>query len=229
MPSIALRTNLFVHFRVSVEFTDKLCGGIPKSADLQRKWLESKISDQSVADGIAAKTVEAMGNEAEEYSHNGFMRGSNGNLVFEGRCIKACLKESSGILRDFMGITAFKNRIAERVFVVESQIDLGKPEPDGTYESIVHAMTRQGPISALKRVDFITRPAFSFHLEVLNEPLISKDSEKKNAKKVEPVEYLSAILPLAMREGMGAERSQGFGRFTVTEFVQVDSLPEIGR
>jgi hypothetical protein len=164
-------------------------------------------------DSLSAETMEAL----KESCWNGFKIDDQG-LYLEGRQVKACLKESANIVKGMLNITALKQRLAERVYVVEETIPLSVKQPSGSYEAMIHAMTAMGPINALKRVDYVERPVIRFTLRVLNEPLMNKDK-----KKLPPMDYLTTILAHAGENGLGADRSQGNGQFDV---IKLELIPE---
>jgi CRISPR/Cas system CSM-associated protein Csm4 (group 5 of RAMP superfamily) len=147
----------------------------------------------------------------KETAWNGFKSDDKG-IYIEGRQVKAMLKESANIVKSKVDMTALKARISERVFVVEDRIHLGTDTPSGVHDSVVHAMTAQGPISALKKSDYVNTPTISFTLKVLDEPLVTKT--KKN--KITPSAYLPLLLNVAAEQGLGADRSQGYGKFSFT-------------
>jgi hypothetical protein len=88
--------------------------------------------------------------------------------------------------------------------------------PDGSEESPVHAMTPQGPISALKRVDYVETPTLTFTIRALKTPLVTKAKDK-----IAPQAYVRTILEYCQDGGLGADRSQGYGKFLVEEFKVV--------
>ena len=145
--------NLFQRFRVELQFVDQLRGGVPKSPNVIDAWLHTRINDEHRVDTLAASTRAAMGvdNLSEEQLAvlkdtvwNGFKFDEKG-VYYEGRCAKAALKEAANVIRNVLGITALKSKVAERFFVEEDRIYLGKKEADGAEEGFVHAMTPQGP------------------------------------------------------------------------------------
>jgi len=67
-------------------------------------------------------------------------------------------------------------------------------------------MTYQGPRSSIKYIDYIEDPRFEFHLKILNDGVI------------QPV-YFMAVLNYGSIHGMGAERSQDWGRYEVVRLI----------
>jgi hypothetical protein len=123
--------------------------------------------------------------------------------------VKAMLKESANICKTLIPINgkqiALRSKLAERVFVVERLIPLfpEREEPDRTVERAIHVMTAQDPRDALKRTDVVDLAELTCTLKVLRDKMIT-------------LEVLRTILAHASDNGLGADRSQGFGRFDYT-------------
>lgn len=211
----------FTIYRVVVQVLNRLEGGVPKNPDMIKSWLETKgISDAD----IAQKTVAAMENPEEvaavmeEAATKGWcgFKQSDGRYYFEARCIKSGFKESANVLKELLGIKNARARLAERVFV------RGREDLEAIYlnvegalpydERVVHAMSRSGPINALKRNDYVEKPQLEFFLRVL------KNSDFDNE------DILRAILFHMASNGLGANRSQGAGQFELVELKKVGEL-----
>ena len=148
---------------------------------------------------------------------NGF-KTVNGNLVYEGRCMKSALKESANIAypgSDFPGKSAFPKQFrkgllaafVERVFVVDEYIPLGVAIPSGTEQRIKHVMTPQGPRSAINVVDYVDKPRLQFTVRVFQDFL--------------PQEVWGRIWQAAEEVGIGADRARSDGRFDLTRWERV--------
>ena len=83
----------------------------------------------------------------------------------------------------------------------EVAILLGVSEPTGIDLSIGHITGPQGPRSTLDYYEFVERPEVSFEVMVLEDRV--------------PTESWPQIWRYAQENGLGAKRSQGFGRFDV--------------
>jgi len=77
-------------------------------------------------------------------------------------------------------------------------------KPDGHVESAIHVMTPRGPRSALKRCDYVQQAHATFEIWVAGEAVTKKDLEQ--------------LLTLGQEIGLGASRSQGYGKFTLERF-----------
>lgn len=213
----------FVAYHVELQVHDKLIGGIPKDPDTIRKWIESRIGQgadlalQQTLDETVAAMTEATG-EAPEFgavldqvtkaveAGNGF-KSIDGQLVYEGRCMKSALKEAANVA--YPG-TRFPGKpeairkglmrmLAETVFVEDQYIGLGVEVPSGTEQRIKHVMTPQGPRSAINVVDYVAKPRLSFTVSVLDDFL--------------PPTAWARVWQCAEEIGIGADRARGDGRF----------------
>jgi hypothetical protein len=126
------------------------------------------------------------------------------------------LKECANIMKGLIPVANAKGvestiplraRLAEHVFVEPRLIPLTpeRREPDDTLEKAIHVMTAQGPRDALKRTDICRKVEVHCTLKVLRaRPMIFSH------------EVLDQILFYGQENGLGADRSQGFGCFTYT-------------
>ena len=231
--------DLWQHFDVEIRLRNRIYGGIPKNPNILEPFIRASTG---LADSILSDVVERTKKETgmdklsesdmdklSEFAWTGF-KGGNGTgeqLYIEGRQIKAMLKEAANVLREIMRITAFKSKIAERVFLHEEKIYLGTENPDGYDEGPIHAMTPQGPISAIKRVDYVIKPVLTFTLRCLLAPIKQDAGERDEKGKVikrnlYPEDYLPLLFEYAQENGLGADRSQEKGKFdaTVTNAVK---------
>lgn len=218
--------NAFTTYHAELVVREKLIGGIPKDPDTIKKWLAARLEmeDRAVlelAEQTAAQMQEEKGERptgdelltavAREFEGGNGFKTINGQLVYEGRCMKACLKEAANVA--YPG-TAFPGKkeafgdgfrkglmraLAERVFVVDDYIGLGVSEPSGTEQRIKHVQTPQGPRSAINVVDYVAKPHLSFTVKVLGDFL--------------PQRAWGAIWQSAEEIGIGADRARSDGRF----------------
>ena len=207
--------TLWNHHRLTFHLDD-IAGGLPTDARLIDAWQQARWSkvakllpeDPQNPEEAAKRTRELLGPEVpEEAGWTTFARDDQQRLCIEGRQIKAALKESANILKTLIKIgdktVPLRARLAERVFVVERLLPLlpERQEPDDTIERAIHVMTAQGPRDALKRTDIVRKAELVCTLKVLNDGMFTHD-------------ILSTLLDHGSENGLGADRSQGFGRFT---------------
>jgi hypothetical protein len=158
---------------------------------------------------------------AEEKNKNVFFRADDGELVIEGRQIKAMLKEAVAIFYAYSGRTAAafgkdvnpygknaKSWLAERVFVAETLVGLGVKEPSGTFLFVGHTSGPQGQVSSMTNLEYVDQPTLTFHIGVL-----------KGLIKPQHWREVWAECELL---GLGAKRSQSWGQFKVMDFSQLD-------
>jgi uncharacterized protein YbaR (Trm112 family) len=185
-----------------------------------------------VAEKVGA-TEEADEEEEEEvkYGWATFPRNEDG-LYYEGRCVRGHLKDCANQVKDVLGrkakmaskgelsqtkdktkayqdpFKALKSKVANKVYVITDVIPVmvdgvQVKEIGGTVQRFVQVMTRQGPRSTIKYVDYLEKPVLTFRLNVLDDGIITDD-------------ILNFIFEYGSVHGMGQERSQGWGRYTFT-------------
>ncbi len=219
-------SSLFSTYHVALQFRGKLLGGIPNDPKIIEGWLRAKagITDQEEIRNAMLRTLVDLGAEvspsmsyeelvkasesvAAMKQTSGFKRDENG-LYIEGRQVKAGIKESVNILfaGERWGVTKKgpKNFTAERVFVNPERIYLGRNEPDGIEMSMVHLNGPQGPRSSLNYSEYVQEVTISFDV------LSTKDEVKE--------EQWPSIWLHFGENGLGATRSQSYGRFDVIKW-----------
>lgn len=152
---------------------------------------------------------------------NGFKVDPERGLYIEGRTVKSMLKECTNIL--FAGQTwlkrdaklktgeanpegAYRGKgprsvVAERVFVNPDKIWLGVTAPTGIDLFIGHTMGPNGPQSNLTYYEYVFQPRVEFDVMV--------------AKDFMTMGQWAELWVHAQENGLGALRSQGFGRFDI--------------
>ena len=230
MTTSIFKTDLFTTYACEIHFRGKLLGGIPKDPHIIEGWLRSKagISDTDEVRLAMLRTLVELGAEvtpdmsydqlvdaskslAAVKNTNGFKRNADG-LYIEDRQIKAAIKEAVNIL--YAGDRWDKTKkgprsfAAERVFIRPPEVALGRTEPDGVELLMVHASTPMGPRSSLSYHEYVNQARLSFEVQVARDQIEH--------------EHWSEIWELCQENGLGACRSQSYGRFDVTRW-------EIGR
>jgi hypothetical protein len=212
-------------------------GGVPKEPKLIEGWLRSKagIEDAEEIRRALLRTLEELGAEvAPEMSYEeleraseklagvkqttGFKRTGQG-LYIEARQIKAAIKEACNIVfewqgsqkaqRDAYGVgKSARSFLAERVFVEPDQLLLGRQEPDGIELFVGHVSGAGGPRSTLGYHEYVSQAEISF------EVLVTKDAI--------PHDWWPQLWTQMEQNAIGALRSQGFGKFDIVEWQQLD-------
>lgn len=202
-----------------------IAGGTPTNPNVAESWLRSKLDspdDQWLYREIAKVMTErgVTGEEALEQINknkhlNGFRKDENG-LFIEGRHLKANLKEASNVAANAGKVTTkgwgnpdnanykkgLKSWFPEHVFVVEDRLYLGVEEPTGIMQRFV--ATRMG--TGIQYEEYVENAKFDF--------TIVTDHEFTD-------DQWAMIWLTAQEIGVGASRSQGYGRYSVTRWDRV--------
>lgn len=237
----------FATYRAVLQFRGKIVGGVPRNPKVIEGWIKKKmgVTDEPELRSMVIRTLQEMGLAADEsmteaqlmelYSQvasdaafqqaNGFKRDALGPYI-ESRQVKAMIKESTAILfgKERWGPTykGAKGYTAERVFPAQNDmiplmrtkdgdlLDERFPETDLSMELVIgHIDGPKGPQSTLTYVEMAERPWIEIELMVLRD-LITMDT-------------WAAVWNFAEENGLGAMRSQGYGRFDVMSFDLVDA------
>ena len=184
-------------YKLTME-VERLYGGIPKNPTVIGSWLESR---GIINPALVQETIESV-EVAEDKFWNGFKQNGAG-LYVEARQVKAMLKDAANVVKTMVEVKNLKNKLADRLVVTPEHLSLRKAEPDGVLERAIHVETARGPRDALKRVDYVDNVKVSCTIRVLDDKVITEN-------------ILRGCLEYAAEFGLGADRSQGGGRFTWT-------------
>lgn len=231
------KSDLFTEYGVTLVMREKLIGGTPRDPKLIQGWLRKRMGlsdEQEIAvkmretleglgmtigpEATLAEMAEAAEHLAGEKQTTGFKLAGlpNGRkvLIIEGRQVKAMLKELTNILfaGEKWGTTRKgpKSYVAERVFVPEESIPLFNTddtpitEPHGIEMMIGHVVGPTGPRSTLGYHEFVKGAKLHFTIRVAADSV--------------PHEAWPDIWVLGQENGLGATRSQGFGKFDIERF-----------
>lgn len=209
---------------------DRICGGTPTDPNVAKAWLQSKLgvrSDALVQQQVAEVMIERGVTKGEAVTvvdanrHlNGFRRDENG-LYIEGRQLKAALKEAACVAANAGKLTAkewgrpdnknylkgLKGWFPEHVFVVEDRLYLGVTEPTGVSQRFV--ITSRG--TGIQYEEYVDNAEITFTV-MTDHPFTD--------------EQWAMIWLTGEQQGIGATRSQGYGRYTVTRW-DVISAPKL--
>ena len=200
--------EMWLRFRVTLQVDGPFGASIPKTPDEIRAMLENrmpgKMPDGATPIGeLVEQVIEEVG-ASDEFLPGGatFKRDAQG-LYYEGRNVRGHLKDCAlQVAPFFPAIGAFRAKVANKTYVETDRIVLGKAEPDGTIQRFIQVMTRQGPRSSIKYVDYIENPKLVFVMRLLNDGVVTE-------------KVLRRIFEYGGTHGIGAERSQGWGRYTL--------------
>jgi hypothetical protein len=194
-----------------------IAGGTPTDPKVAEGWLRTKlgvdrddliremVAEVMVERGVTADEATAIVNTNKHL--NGFKRDENG-LYIEGRQLKAALKEAASIAvaagalgsrgwgKTNKGLLSY---LAEHVFVVEDRLHMGVTEASGIAQRFVHTFRGNG----IQYEEYVTDAKISF--------TVKADHDFK------PAEW-AAIWLRGEQNGIGASRSQGYGRYEVVRW-----------
>jgi len=201
---------------------DTLCGGIPSDPNVAEGWIRGVMGETSDA-RLQAQVAEVMAQrglpeseaieEINRRKHlNGFKRDEeSGELYIDGRQLKAAIKEAAMIAvasdkivgrswgRTNKGLKAF---LAEHVGVVDDQLLTGRKEPDGVNQRFVQTFRGTG----IQYEEYLREVELTF--------TVITDYEFDE-------QTWAMIWLTGQEQGIGATRSQGYGRYTLTGWEQV--------
>lgn len=197
-----------------------IAGGTPTDPKVAEGWLRTKLApkDDLIRDMVAEVMVE-RGVTADEAAGivdtnkhlNGFRRDPEHGLYIEGRQLKAALKEaaSCAVAAGKLGARGWGKTnkgllsyLAEHVFVVEDRLYLGVAQPTGINQRFVHTFRGSG----IQYEEYVTDAKVDFTV------MCDHDFSEKE---------WAAIWTSGEQQGIGASRSQGYGRYEVTRWDRI--------
>jgi len=196
-----------------------IAAGIPANPKVAEGWLKTRLADkddlirQAVAEVMAetgAEFDQAVDQLDEKLHLNVFKRDELG-LYIPGYYLKAGLKAAANIAAssgamEMRGWGKTKKYVmgwvAEHVIVVEDRLHLGVAEPTGVAQRFPH--TRNG--NGIQYEEYVEDAKFDF--------TVTTDHDFTE-------EQWATLWLTAEQEGIGATRSQGYGRYTVTRWDRV--------
>lgn len=214
------RAAAFPHRFAGQLHVGTIAGGTPTDPRVAEAWLKTKlgadkddlireqVAQVMVDRGVAADEATAIVNDTKHL--NGFRRDENG-LFIEGRQLKAAIKEAASVAVAADKLTArgwgktnkgLLNYLAEHVFVVEDRLHLGVAEPTGVMQRFVHTFRGTG----IQYEEYVDDAKLDFTVMADHE-----FSEKEWA----------TIWLCGEQQGIGASRSQGYGRYEVTRWDRI--------
>ena len=230
-----LYPTMWTKYRVRWEFLTRLCGQTPARPDVVKDWLDARKPSARPAGARSIdeineevlstlETATAVAEVEAERSSLVFQRWS-GALAMRAATVRAHYKDCARVIsQNFTGKVekgsgerSFATRVINCVYYDPSEYWLpiwrpdGAPivEPDGTLEKAARAMTRQGPMSFLKQIEYIEPPSvIEFTLLVM-----SSLPGKQDAVVETDLHYLFQYGGI---HGYAGERGDGEGRYSYT-------------
>jgi len=197
---------------------NRLVGGIPSDPKVAEGWLRTKLGEDKddlirsmVAEVMAERKIDVEEATAivDMKKHlNDFKKDDQLGLYIEGRQVKAAIKEAANIRwpkerwgPSRKGTLSF---FAEHVFVQEDRIFLDTDEPTGIAQRFVHTWRGSG----IQYEEYVDNAFVSFTVA----------TDHDFAEKEWALLWLTGE-----QQGVGATRSQGYGRYEVIGWERIDS------
>lgn len=210
-------------FRFEGQLTiGQIMGGTPTDPNVAESWLKAKLlkdgNDGVLQEQVAKVMLERGTGDANEaieevntLKHlNGFRRDAKG-LYIEGRQLKAALKEAISVAMGAGKLSArgwgttnkgLLSFAAEHIFVTEDRLHLGVHQASGIEQRFVHTWRGTG----IQYEEYVTNAVINFTV-ITDWPFSQQD--------------WALIWLTGQMQGLGASRSQSFGRYEVTKWESV--------
>ena len=213
---------MWLRYNVVLQVAGPFAASLPRTPEEIKTMLENRMPakappDYIPIDELAEEIVEAVSTdeEAPKPGWATFCRDETG-LYYEGRCVRGHIKDCALQVASFFqpATKNFRAKFVNRVYVITNKIYMDKNAVDGTQELFIQVMTRRGPRSSIKNVDYVNDPKLTFEMKVLNDGVITE-------------EHLRAVFEYGGIHGMGQERSQGWGRYALVSITQIIDAPKV--
>lgn len=196
---------MFVKYKVTMNFQEKLCGSVPLAKEMIRPWLEARMPSKKPAgakdlEEIEKETLETSVEKEIERTTLGFQK-NDGGLFVRGGTIKAHMKDCANQIKEIAKIKSFRSKVANKIHVQEYHVPIFKngrqiKKEDGEFEKAIHVF--QG--DALKKVKYVEKPTLNFTLVVLRDKEVTLSA-------------IELIFRYGSIHGYGGERGDGEGRY----------------
>jgi hypothetical protein len=220
--------------RVIIKLREWLLAGKPASLDAAKAMVEAKAKKMKIAPTVeairekkAAETSEEDKEKmVEEFKDEGICefhrRPDHEGIWLPANNIKAGLKENWTACGYAKKKAGSRSRLAELTFVWGVPAEPGAPvEHDWIYlgeaphpeihTAVAHTSGPSGPVSSIKRHEYIVGTTILFDIVMAD-----------RAFKELPPELLADTLVHFSEHGLGACRSQGFGKFDILGMEEID-------
>lgn len=209
--------------RVEIQIRDRILGGKPSSLDAAQAMLKARGMDDFVAQAEdivdpTARAAEAARIAQDEGKCEFSRRTDKPGIYIPSNNIKAGLKENWSVLGFRNQVRGSRGAMAEGMFVVgpgntvDSDWIYIAEKPDGVQQSVAHTTGPSGPIAAIKRNEFVIRPKLVFDIMIANANAVSD--------KIGDDELAKTLVHMA-EHGVGANRSQGYGKFDIIGVAEI--------
>ncbi len=206
--------------KMVIDFREQLHAGKPKSLDAEKAAIAAHGLEDVVEAQALPRTEAEMAELVEEVKDQGlcefYRREGKPGIWFPTNQLKAHLKENWTALGYAKSIRGSRSRLAELVFAYGCDYDdrewiyLGEG-PDGVKTSVSHTKGPKGPVTSIKRNEFLTKPRMEFMIYMT-----------KRASEELPDEALAAVINHGQVLGIGANRSQQTGTYNLVSMDEVE-------
>jgi len=198
--------DVYTRWRVRIKLRDKLLGSMPKDpGDIERFAAAVSETDKDKEELTEKLMDEVPTDELADVGATTFKRDDTG-LYIEARQVKAAFKEAATLFEYTKANCPGRQYFQHAFFVEPDVIYIGKTDPDGTERMFGTVMTARGPRSIVRNVDYAIGVEFDIVVKGLN------------GKNVITDEQIRRMLAMMQDNGIGACRSQGYGKFDVVEY-----------
>lgn len=188
-----------------IRFRNKLLGGVPANPRIReeqiRRYLKKEMKGTLQARSLIVYETEE---EVEQKGrHTFYLDPQSKELLIQSRQVKSGLKEATkalGLSTKKKGIT---QAVAKGLWVRPDWILLGKSAPEGI--ELVQGVVGYPARSVLTEYLYVETPEIEFQIYWL---------DRKDLTENEIVDMITVLQEI----GLGACRSQGYGKFDVVEF-----------
>lgn len=212
---------------VKIQIRDRILAGKPASLDAATAMLKARGLEDFVA------TAEDIADPAEREKHAQRVAKNEGLCEFvrrDGKAgvwipsnnIKAGLKENWSVLGLRVKVRGSRGALAEGMFVngVDGPATEDRDwvrvatEPTGVLEAVAHTTGASGPVSSIKRHEYVARPVLAFEIMVA--------AVSSVAEKISDDELAQTLVHFG-EHGLGACRSQGHGKFDLLSVEELEA------
>lgn len=207
--------------RVEIKVRGKLLAGKPASLDAATAMLKARGLEEFVAEAAdIADPIERERAAAAVARDEGLCeftrRDGQPGVWLPSNNVKAGLKENWSVLGLRVEVRGSRGALAEGLFVSgETDSDWIRvgDEADGVETMVAHTTGPKGPVSSIKRHEFVVQPTIVFVVMIAH--------AKSVAEKISDDELAKTLIHYG-EHGFGACRSQGFGKFDVVSVQEIE-------
>ena len=226
------KIQVWKEYKVGLQINGEFGGQIPRSkteiinmiqANAPKTKPEGAIQSLDELSQEVISQIDIQDEESDDYipGWSTFKRNAKNEIMYEGRCVRGHLKDCALQVADFFpAIKQFRAKVVNALYVKESMFNVYDSsrnpivEVDGVEQRFIHVMTARGERNAIKFLDYVVDPYIEFTLMLKN----------VNARPLHTItlEHIETMLSYGSTHGLGAERSQGWGRYSVTGITEIN-------